>query len=315
MVKWFDQYPEIRRLRRVSARRVLVLTLLCAAVVSCAPSPPTRPAPPPPVVSPAPPYDASLPPARAALLLAPDGVTDLRVMDWSVVRRDVGLPGLSSASSAADRAAVRSRIRADVPVLDPPLLAGVDAPLRTRFGFGADDVAWEAHWSGLGFSGWALTFASQVDMAAVARAVRAGVGPLGGAGLRRSARLVVAGRSAERRTLGADRTWADLVPDPGEAFLVHVGCLSSTGSEGTLDPLAGFSVTFGDHVATVRTDPGRGDLFARARLGSGSFADVFRHPVADPSSGRIGYDVPRPPRVVPFVRRGDLPFGTCAVGD
>jgi hypothetical protein len=236
-------------------------------------------------------------------------------MDWDIVRRDVGLPGLTSASSAADRAAFRSRIRTDSPVLDPPLLAGVDARLRTRFGFGADDVAWEAHWSGLGFSGAALTFGSHVDMAAVARAVRAGVGPLRGAGIRRSARLVVTGLSADGPALGADRTWADLVPDPGEAFLVHVGCLSGAGGAGILDPLTGFSVTFGDHVATVRTDPDRGDLFARARLGSGAFADAFRHPVADPSSGRIGYDVPHPSTVVPFVRRGELPFGTCATGD
>ena len=53
----------------------------------------------------------------------------------------------------------------------------------------------------------------------------------------------------------------------------------------------------------------------RARLGDSPFGRVFRNPVADPSSGRIGYDVPRPARAVPLVRRGDLPFGVCAPGE
>jgi hypothetical protein len=299
----------------VSVRRVLVAAAVCASLAACTaePSgPQTSPRSSPPTSAPA--YDASLPPAQGALLLAPDETTDLRVVDWGVVRRDVGLPGLTSDSSAADRGAFRMRI-ADSPVLDRPLLESVDARLRSRFGFGMDDVAWEAHWSGLGAHGWALSLGPQVDMAAVARAVHAGVGPLRGAGLRREDRLVLTGLSADGPVLGADRTWAELVPDPGEAFLVHVGCVAPASDDVRLDPLSGFSVTFGDHVATVRTDRDRDDLFARARLRDSPFGRVFRNPVADPSSGRIGYDVPRPARAVPLVRRGDLPFGVCAQGD
>jgi hypothetical protein len=74
-------------------------------------------------------------------------------------------------------------------------------------------------------------------------------------------------------------------------------------------------VTFGDHVATVRMDRDRTDLFARARRGHGRFARVFRNAVADPSSGRIGYDVPHPARAVALVRQGLLPFGVCAPAD
>jgi hypothetical protein len=73
-------------------------------------------------------------------------------------------------------------------------------------------------------------------------------------------------------------------------------------------------VTFGDHVATVRVDRDRSDLFARVRRASPAFDAVFRHGVADPSSGRIGYDVPRPARVAALVRRSELPFGVCAPG-
>lgn len=299
----------------MSARQISVLGLLCTLVAGCA-SEPSAPAPPPsPPVSEAPPYDAALPPAQAALLLAPDEATNLRVVDWDVVRRDVGLPGLSSASTGADRVAFRRRTAVDTPVLDPPLLEGSDALLREDFGFGADDVSWEAHWSGPRVSGWALTFSPAVDMASVTRAVRAGVAPFRGASVRRADRLVVSGPSAGGLTWGAEPAWAPLVPDPGEAFVLRRGCVDVPGATVALEPISGYAVTFGDHVATVRLDRDRTDLFARARLRSDAFARVFRHPVADPSSGRIGYDVPRPPLAEPLVRRGDLPFGACAPGD
>jgi hypothetical protein len=114
----------------------------------------------------------------------------------------------------------------------------------------------------------------------------------------------------------ADPSWSRLVPEPGEAFLVQRGCLDAAGGPPGpgLRPLDGFAVTFGDHVATVRVDRDRSDLFARVRRASPAFDAVFRHGVADPSSGRIGYDVPRPARVAALVRRSELPFGVCAPG-
>jgi hypothetical protein len=71
-------------------------------------------------------------------------------------------------------------------------------------------------------------------------------------------------------------------------------------------------------VATVRVGRGRTDLFARVRLArswpvaGGRFGQVFGSGVADPSTGRIGYDVPHPARAAALVRRDLLPFGVCA---
>src|SRR4051794_22569871 len=98
--------------------------MLCAAAAGCTEAPPERPIAPSSGATAAPPYDASLPAARAALLLAPDDATALRVVDWEIVRRDVGLPGLTSTSSEADRSTLRNRI-AVAPILDRPLLEPV----------------------------------------------------------------------------------------------------------------------------------------------------------------------------------------------
>lgn len=309
-------------------RGALVAIVLCVAGTGCSggPSAPaaTRSSPAPTEV---PSYDASLPPAQAVLALVPAAATEVRLVDWDVVRRDVGLPGLTSSSSAADRAALRVRTPADSPLLDRSLLEGVDARLRSGFGFGADDVAWEAHWTGPGVRGWAISFGPGVDMDAVRRAVRVGVGPLRHAAVKRGGRLVVRG-PADGAVWASDATWAALVPEPGEAFVVRRGCLDPGGLPAQpasierlgplLEPLARFAVTFGDHVATVRVDRDRTDVFARVRLARawplrvGTFGQVFRSGVGDPSSGRIGYDVPRPPRAAALVRRDLLPFGVCA---
>jgi hypothetical protein len=224
---------------------------------------------------------------------------------------------------------VRSAVEAPPVVL--PLLERADARLRSGFGFGADDVAWEAHWSGAGAPGWALSFGPGVDMAAVRRAVRAGLGPLRGAVVDPADRLVASALPTRGPVWGSDPRWARLVPAGGEAFVLRRECLSPADLPGParaaerslalLQPLVGFAVTFGDHVATVRVDRGRTDLFARVGAarrwpvggaGDPTFGGVFRHGVADPSSGRIGYDVPRPRAAAALVRRDLLPFGVCA---
>jgi hypothetical protein len=304
-------------------REAVVAALTCAALAlltaGCAEDH-AAPAPSPPSTVPTtvPPYDGSLPPAQAVQALVPLRARTLRVVDLTEIRRQVGLPALSSRSSAEDRAAFASRAATAAPLLDPAVLAPVDARLRTTFGFGVDDVAWEAHFSGGGIRGWVIGFGPEVDMAAVTRAARAGVGGFRGAHVDAADRLVTHGAGLPGEPVwGSDPTWARLVPGPGEAFVVQRGCLESTvQDEGkSLEPISGFAVTFGDHVATVRVDRNRTDLFARARLGRGRFGRVFRHAVADPSSGRIGYDVPHPAQAAALVRRGDLPFGVCAPGD
>jgi len=304
----------------VRARTTLVAALACGVLVSgCAQEPSApRVAPPSSVPTEIPPYDGSLPPAQAVQALVPQRARALRLVDLVEIRREVGLPELTSRSSAADRAVFRARAAVAAPLLDRSVLAPVDDRLRTAYGFGLDDVAWEAHFSGGGMRGWVIGFGPEADMAAVARAARAGVGSLRGAHVDAAHRLVTHGAALPGQPVwGSDPTWARLVPGAGEAFVVHRGCLEPTvPDEGTsLEPISGFAVTFGDHVATVRVDRDRTDLFARARLGRGRFGRVFRHAVADPSSGRIGYDVPHPAQAAALVRRGDLPFGVCAPGD
>jgi hypothetical protein len=63
---------------------------------------------------------------------------------------------------------------------------------------------------------------------------------------------------------------------------------------------------------------GRTDLFDRLRIaddpvlaGASGFADAFRHGVADPTSGRIGWEVPRPALAAAVVRREALPPALC----
>lgn len=301
-------------------RRGLIAVVACATVLSGCSEEHHAPPPTPPSSVPTqiPPYDGSLPPARAVQVLVPLRARTLRVVDLVEIRRQVGLPELTGRSRAADRAAFRSRAAAAAPLLAPSVLTPVDDRLRTAYGFGVDDIAWEAHFSGGGSRGWVLELDPDVDMSAVARAARAGVGPLQGAHVDAADRLVSRGTALPGEPVwGSDPTWARLVPGPGEAFVVRRGCLASTaGSVGpSLEPVAGFGVTFGDHVATVRLGRDRTDLFARARLGNGGFRRVFRHAVADPSSGRIGYDVPHPAQAAALVRRGALPFGVCAPGD
>lgn len=303
----------------MNARGVLVAATAAAALMTGCTSEHPTPSPPPATVVPTaiPAYDGSLRPAQAVQALVPLRARTIRVVDWAEIRRQVGLPELTGRSPAVDRAAFAARSAVDAPLLDPSVVAPDDARLRSAYGFGVDDLAWEAHFLGGGSRGWVLAFGPGVDMAAVSRAVRAGVGRLRGAHVDTRDRLVTQHVAAPGEPVwGGDPVWARLVPGPGEAFVVHRGCLAThPRSSETLQPIAGFAITFGDHVATVRVGRDRGDLFARVRLGRGRFGRVFRYGVADPATGRIGYDVPHPSRAAALVRSGDLPFGTCAPGD
>jgi hypothetical protein len=197
----------------------------------------------------------------------------------------------------------------------------------TSFGFGRDDVRWEAHFSGGGRHGWVLALRPGLDPNRLRDAVRRGVGPLAGAHVDAADRLVMSGTARPGEAVwGSDPRWRALLPTAGEAVLVQRGCVDagslptpdgSVRRLRTLRPLDGFTLTFGDHVATARMGGDRDDLFDRARVaaawptGDGRFGSVFRHQVADPASGRIGFDVPHPDRAAALVRAGLLPFGVC----
>jgi hypothetical protein len=317
----------------VSARRALAGVLLALLTAGCS-SAPTAPVPQPSPIMPTaiPPYDGSLPPARAVLALVPLWATTVLVTDFSVIRRQVGLPELTGESSAEDRSAFWERAASASPLLSRGLLRTVDERLRASDGFGRDDVLWEAHFFGGDRHGWVLALRPGIDASRLRDAVRRGVGPLAGAHVDAGDRLVTSGTArAGEPVWGSDPRWGTLLPTAGEAVVVRRGCVDagSLPTPGrsvsrlldTLQPLDGFTLTFGDHVATARMSRDREDLFDRTRLatawpvGGGRFGSVFRSAVADPSTGRIGFDVPHPARAVSLVKAGLLPFGVCGAPD
>jgi hypothetical protein len=62
-------------------------------------------------------------------------------------------------------------------------------------------------------------------------------------------------------------------------------------------------------------EPNREDLFTRLDIGRDwpvdDFPATFRTPVADPTTGRIGYDLPRPPAAAALTLLEELPFALC----
>lgn len=275
-------------------------------------------------------YDGSLPPARAVLALVPLRATALLVTDFAVIRRQVGLPEVTGDSTAEDRAAFWVRASVASPLLSAGLLRPLDGRLRHGYRFGADDVRWEGHFSGGGRHGWVVALRPGVDMSGVRDAVRRGLGPLAHAQVDVTDRLITSGTARPGEAVwGSDPRWRGLLPTRGEAVVVRRGCVDADSLPqpglpvlrrlDTLQPLDGFTLTFGDHVATARLSRGRDDLFDRERVASAwpvgegdRFGSVFRHGVGDPSTGRIGFDVPHPDVAAAPVRAGLLPFGVCA---
>jgi hypothetical protein len=166
----------------------------------------------------------------------------------------------------------------------------------------------------------------------VRRAVADGVGPLAGAEVRAADHVVVEG-VADEDVWANESRWGPLVSAPATSTYLRRGCVPLADALGpdagveeqdellaehpvtTLEPLDGFAVGFGDHDATVRVEPDRGDLFERLRIGEdwpvAGFPTAYVDGAADPASGRIGYSVPRPPAAVGLALLGELPFAIC----
>ncbi len=312
---------------------------LAAALSGCAevPAPDVVDAGPPARLAGTPTYDPELEPAAAVLPYVPADATTLTVTDLDEVRRQLGVPDLTSADLMSDRAEFWRRAGSETPLLTEGLLRPDNSELMLDHGFTEDDVDWEARFTGEGGSGFVLAFRPDLDMDAVAGAVRAGVGPLAGATVRPAEHLVLAGVAADGAASWAtDAALVGLVGERAEATYVRRGCVpfqDALGPDATaedqeavlarqdvreLDDLHGFAVSFDDHLATVRLGPDRADLFDRLHLGDGwpatdgrAFGDGFVRGVGDPGTGRIGYAVPRPPLAARLVLTEHLPFGVC----
>ncbi|MGH3362534.1 MAG: hypothetical protein ACRDOM_08770, partial [Nocardioides sp.] len=292
------------------------------------------PRPTPTVATDVPPYDPGLEPAQAVLTLVPLDATTLTLTDFDEVRRHLGVPDVTSADPMTDRIAFWERAAQESPLLAEGMLRPVNSELELDYGFTQDDVDWEAHFSGPGGNGFVLGVRPDLDLGAVRRAVEAGAGPLDGARVLAAHHLVVSGTAARGETVWAgDPAFEGLVGETAQATYVRRDCVPLETALGpdagyeeqqdllakhpvtNLDELPAFSVTFGDHNATVRMEPTRDDLFDRLDLGRdwpvAAFGAAFRQAVGDPTTGRIGYDVPRPPQAAALTLLEELPFAVC----
>jgi hypothetical protein len=150
-------------------------------------------------------------------------------------------------------------------------------------------------------------------MNAVQQAVRARIGPLAGAVVDASARLV-----SSQALPASDPGWSDLaalVTGPeAESTYVARGCLPGDAQGQRLEPLDAYAVSFGQTLATAYLGANRDDLFVRMRLGDTvpRFREVFTHGAADPGTGRIGFTMTDPVDAAQQALRSKLPFAICA---
>ena len=280
----------------------------------------------------APAFEKKAEPAEAVLSLVPQSADVVTVTDWDGIRVQLGQPELTSESLVTDRSTFWEREAKEAPALAEGMLRADDSRFLLDYGFTQDDVDWEAHWDGPDGPGYALKLRDDLDLAPVRLAIRQGVGAIADGRIIEADHLVVHGTS-DVDTWANETGWGDLVSAPAEATYLRRGCIplaEALGPDATqedvdaidamkvvpdLDELPGFAVAFGDHNATVRVEPGRLDDFDRLHLANSwpvsDFSQAFKSGVADPSSGRLGYDVPNPPRAAAVTLLGELPFAVC----
>lgn len=283
----------------------------------------------------APLYDPTLEPAAAVMALVPAEATALVVTDYDELRLRLGLGELSSASPAAERRGFWRSARREAVLLRPGLLRPVDARLRTTYGFGQDDVDWEAHFTTPTGDGWVLQLRDGADLAGVQRALDADEALLAGSTLDRALSLVSSGTaSAPTSSWAADPERLALVGTSATSTYVDDACIpygvafsdgdasdlaaAPAADVAALDELGAFSLSYGLELVTVRLGAVRNDMFDRARLPDilprtdPDFALGYRDPVADPSGGRIGYRLGNPDVAARLARDQHLPFAVCA---
>lgn len=281
-------------------------------------------------------YDASLASATAVLPLVPADATTLAVTDFEQVRLVLGASLLTSESPAGERSRFWRQAEQQAPLLSSGLLRPVETRLLRDYGFGQDDVRWEASFAGAGGEGWVLALRDDLDLAGVQRAVADGVGPLAGASVDAEARLVSVGAATDAESSwAADPEVVTLVsPATASATYVDRECVPFATAFGAdvedelaaspaadlaeLEPLEAWSLSFGGSLATVRLGAQRVDVFERMRLADTmpatepDFATGFTDGVADPFGGRIGFEMPDPSVAAVLTNQRSLPFAVCA---
>jgi len=280
-------------------------------------------------------YEADRQPSAAVLGFVPSSATTLTVTNFDEVRVQLGMPDLTSEDLMTDRAEFWTRAETEAALLTDGMLRPANSELMLDHGFTQDDVDWEAHFSGPTGNGYVLAFRPDLDMSRVAAAVEDGVGPLGGGDVLTDDHLVVSGTAGEGEQVWANEPRFDgLLGRAAASTYARQGCvpvqdalgpdadaedlqaLQRTHPLSVLDDLPAFAVDFGDHLATVRMEKNREDLFARLDVSRdwpmADFGQEFRDPVGDPMTGRIGYAVPHPPLAAALTLLEELPFGICS---
>lgn len=277
-------------------------------------------------------YDPTPEPAAAALPLVPADATTLEVTDFDQLRLTLGFGALNQESTPVENARFWQAL-SDAATLSSGLLRPVEDELAT-YRFGADDVAWEATYAGGAADGWVIAFHDDIAITQVQRAIRDGVGPLAGAVVDADRMVVTSAVPPEENdSWAAIEEVVGLVGQEANATYVERSCLpfDTVFGEGmeeqlaetpraalhALEPLEGFSVALGADLVTVRLGPTRTDAFDRLRLAEvmpairPEFGAAFSRGVADPSTGRLGYDLERPAAAVELIRDQHLPFAVC----
>lgn len=275
---------------------------------------------------------------RRVLALVPEEADTLTVTDFDQIRDRLGYPDLTSDDLMTDRSNFWELADKGAVMLTDGLLRDQHSRLWLDYGFSQDDVDWEARFSGPDGSGYVLGFRPEQDMDEVAKAVQDGVDPLRDATVLEDQHLVVSGIADEGDPVWASDPALMHLPAVGvESIFVHKGCVpvkDALGPDATFEdqetllsrydvsgllPLDAFSVNFDDATATARTDLDRTDLLARKDLidhwpetGPITWKDAFEGmPVADPSTGRIGWQVRNPVAAANLVLTDHLPFAVC----
>lgn len=256
------------------------------------------------------------PAARVVLDFVPPEVSRVTVTDFDQVAADLGVTERSSDLDAQQRGEFWRRAEAETVLLADGLLRPVQARLQRDFSIGQEDVEWEARlYDDDGREvGFVLAWSAIIDPAVVQRAVRAGVGPLRGATVLPQQSLVLSGAATE-----VDEPWGgdqvvDLVDGPATSTYLELGCVDEPGAD-SWDELEAYTLSFGSVLATARLGTGRDDLFERlaaASTGVDDFGAGFTGGAADPSTGRLGFELVSPARATALTLRRQLPFAACA---
>ena len=214
-------------------------------------------------------------PALQVLRLVPSQATELTVTDFEQLVKPVDW----------------ATVDAHEPLLTRGLL---------RDAHHQDQVLWEAHWDGGGVAGWAVLLADGANPATLAPAGSAVDG-----------QLVTQG-AATGASWADDASVASLVQDDPLSTYVAKGCVPGD-PDPSLQPLDGYALELTERVATARLSTGRTDLFDRMRMASAvpAFEKTFTGGVADPVSGRIGYQLTDPAQAVQLALTHKLPFAVC----